>query len=294
MTFNDDANLGKSKVQRRGRTTGMAAGGGGIGIIIVLFIISQVTGVDVTSLLGGGGGTGSDQPRASSPSCETGADANANVSCLLDGAYVTLDDYWITEAKTLGISYHSPELVDFQSQTSTGCGTASTSSGPFYCPPDETIYIDTAFYDELRSQFGASGGPLAELYVVAHEWGHHIQQLSGTFDAADRSGTGPTSDSVRLELQADCFAGAWAGSATETTDANGVPYLEPITNAQLKDALNAAAAVGDDHIQQATSGQVQPESFTHGTSAQRQRWFAAGYNDGATSCDTFAVSGSKL
>jgi len=294
MTFNDNANLGGSKVRRRGRTTGMAVGGGGIGVVL-LFVLSQFLGVDLTGLAGGGSGVApQDNSVVGDPSCETGQDANENVDCRMDGAYVSLDAYWGSEAGKLGISYHAPGFVLFDQATSTGCGSATSASGPFYCPPDETIYIDTTFYDVLRSRFGASGGPLAELYVVAHEWGHHIQQLSGAFAAADRTDTGPGSDSIRLELQADCFAGAWAAAASTTTDSSGVPFLKPITTAQVQDALNAAATVGDDRIQEASGAEVQPESWTHGSSEQRQRWFSTGYEAGAGACDTFAPAESAL
>ena len=144
----------------------------------------------------------------------------------------------------------------------------------------------------LAQQFGDEAGPLAQLYVLAHEYGHHIQQITGTFDQYPNNGTGPTSNGVRTELQADCFAGAWVANAAQQTDAKGVPFLQAPTEDQIRDALDAAAAVGDDHIQ-AQSGQVNPESWTHGSSEQRQRWFATGYKSGVYACDTFAV-GSNL
>lgn len=291
MTFNDNASLGGSKVRRRGRTTGLAVGGGGIGVV-VLFLVSQFLGVDVTGLVGGG--TGSDNSVIGDSSCQTGEDANENVSCRMDGAYVSLDDYWGAEAGKIGVDYHAPGFVLFEQGVSTACGSASSATGPFYCPPDETIYIDTSFYDVLRERFGASGGPLAELYVVAHEWGHHIQQLSGAFAAADRSDTGPGSDGIRLELQADCFAGAWAAAASTTADESGVPFLKPITQAQITDALNAASTVGDDNIQRSSGGEVEPESWTHGSSEQRQRWFSTGFDGGAGACDTFAPATADL
>lgn len=292
MTFNDNSDLRGSKVQRRGRTTGVAVGAGG-GVVILLFLLSQMLGVDLTGLAGTGTDTGT-QPQASAPACDTGAEANASVDCRMDGAYVSLDAYWAEEAPALGIDYAVPGFVLFEGGTQTGCGAASSASGPFYCPPDQTLYIDTSFYDDLRSRFGASGGPLAELYVVAHEWGHHIQQESGSFATTDRTDTGPGSDTIRLEVQADCYAGAWAGAASTTLDANGVPFLEPITQAQVTDALDAAAAVGDDRIQQASGVDVQPETWTHGSAEQRQRWFVTGYEGGAGACDTFAVSAGEL
>ena len=132
------------------------------------------------------------------------------------------------------------------------------------------------------------------MYVIAHEWGHHIQNIAGIMKGLDLQNTGAASDSVRLELQADCFAGAWAGSASTTADASGTPFLEPITNEQIADALNAAASVGDDNIQEATQGQVNKESWTHGSSAQRQKWFQQGYEQGPQGCDTFGATAADL
>ena len=182
----------------------------------------------------------------------------------------------------------------FTQSVSTGCGSATSATGPFYCPPDQIIYVDVTFFDELESRFGASGGPLAQMYVVAHEWGHHVQNLAGTLQAAQDGQTGPTSNSVRTELQADCFAGAWVGEAANTEDDNGVTFLQQPTAADVADALSAAAAVGDDRIQEATQGQVSPHTFTHGSSEQRQAWFTTGYEQGPAACDTFGIDGSQL
>lgn len=212
----------------------------------------------------------------------------------MEGAAESLDAYWIQESRDLGTDYTTPGFVLFDGSTGTGCGQASAATGPFYCPPDRSIYLDTAFYDDLQSRYGSSGGPLAQMYVVAHEWGHHVQQLQGTFAATDRSGTGASSGSVRVELQADCYAGAWVGAAATTKDADGQTFFEPITRDQIRDALSAASAVGDDSIQERATGSVDPDSFTHGSSAQRQAWFTRGYEQGATRCDTFSVPGSAL
>ena len=184
-----------------------------------------------------------------------------------------------------------PAAEAFEGQTTTGCGAASASTGPFYCPPDQTIYLDLGFYDVLQSQFGAQDGPLAEMYVTAHEYGHHVQNLTGVMDQAQRQGTGAESDSVRVELQADCYAGMWVGNAATQVDPDtGVTFLEPITTDQLQQALSAAEAVGDDHIQQQSGGGVNPDSWTHGSSEQRQRWFTTGYEQGTlAACDTFAT-----
>jgi predicted metalloprotease len=292
MTFNDDARIGRGRVSKRGRNTGIAVGGGGLGLVAIV-LIGQLLGVDLSGLAGGlGGGStapgqGEDQSLAE---CQTGQDANEKTDCRMVGAADTLDDYWSGQVR----DYVQPQLVIFSGATGTGCGNATSAVGPFYCPADQTVYIDTAFYNDLRVRFGATGGPLAELYVVAHEWGHHIQNTTGIMEGLNTQETGPDSDGVRLELQADCFAGAWAGDATETQDASGRPLLEEITDAQLKEALSAAAAVGDDRIQERTSGQVLPETWTHGASESRQKWFTAGFEGGPQACDTFKVPGDQL
>jgi len=287
MTFNPNADIGGGKTSKRGRNTGIAVGGG-LGVI-ALVIISQLLGVDVTGLLGGGGG----QPAAEDSAleeCQTGQDANERVDCRMKGAAASLEDYWVDAAPTIGVAYASPQgFVLFTDAVATGCGNASSATGPFYCPPDQTLYVDTSFFDQLESQFGASGGPLAEMYVVAHEWGHHIQNLAGVLERAQDGQTGPTSNSVRTELQADCFAGSWAAAASQTTDERGVPFLQPITRDQYAQAIDAAAAVGDDRIQETTSGRVDPESWTHGSAEQREAWFTRGFKSGSTDqCDTFA------
>ncbi|MBX3100526.1 MAG: neutral zinc metallopeptidase [Salinibacterium sp.] len=291
MTFDDNAKIDPSRVSRRGRNTGIAAGGGGL-LVIGLFIASQLFGVDLTGLAGlAGGSTGSDTGQDQQlTQCQTGAAANASVDCLMAGAADSLDTYWGAELPRLGADYRSTNIVLFTDSTDTGCGGASSSTGPFYCPPDETIYIDTAFFDELTTRFGATGGPLAEMYVVAHEWGHHIQNITGIMNGLDLQATGPSSDSVRLELQADCFAGAWVGAAPTITDENGVAFLEPVTDVQIEDALSAASAVGDDRIQSATQGQVTQETWTHGSSDARQKWFLIGYKGGPDACNTFQVA----
>jgi predicted metalloprotease len=302
MTFDDDARIDTSKVTRRrgrGRTTGIAAGGGGLLVVVAVILVQQFTGVDLSGIVGGaGGGSGSgagQQQDEAIEGCTTGAEANASVECRMAGAADSLDTYWTTAAPEVGIAdYVSPGFSLFDAATTTGCGEASSATGPFYCPPDQRLFVDTTFFDELRTRFGASGGPLAQMYVVGHEWGHHIQQLSGAFDRADRTGTGPTSDSVRLEVQADCYAGAWVGAASQIRDDSGTAFLEPVSGAEVRDALDAAAAVGDDRIQAASGGEVDPHTWTHGSAEQRQRWFEAGRAGGPTACDTFAVPGTQL
>lgn len=285
MTFNDNANIDPSKVSRRGRTTGIAVGGGGVLLFVGLFVLSQVLGVDLTGLAGGG--TAPQEPGQALTQCTTGQAANDSIDCRMAGAADSLDTYWAGQFDT---GYRSTQIVLFTDQTNTGCGGATSAVGPFYCPSDETIYLDTSFYDDLSSRFGASSGSLAQMYVVAHEWGHHIQNLVGTMSGLDLQDSGPTSDGVRLEVQADCYAGAWVGAASTIVDENGTPFLEPVTDQQIADALSAASAVGDDRIQEATQGQVTPETWTHGSSEMRQRWFTIGYQGGPNACDTFSAA----
>jgi predicted metalloprotease len=301
MTFDDDARIDSSKVTRRrgrGRTTGIAAGGGGLLVVVAVVLVQQFTGVDISGLVGGagsGGGGSSEQQDEALTGCDTGADANADIQCRMAGAADSLDTYWTATAPEVGIAdYGTPGFVLFDAATTTACGDATSATGPFYCPPDRSLYMDTTFFDELRTRFGASGGPLAQMYVVGHEWGHHIQQLSGAFDRADRTGTGPESDSVRLEVQADCYAGAWVGAASEIRDDGGTAFLEPVTPTEIADALDAAAAVGDDRIQEASGAEVDPHTWTHGSAEQRQRWFEAGRAGGPAACDTFAVPAGRL
>ncbi|HSM01550.1 MAG TPA: neutral zinc metallopeptidase [Acidimicrobiia bacterium] len=289
MTFRDDADIGSGRTSKRGKM----ALGGGLGLVAVV-LIAQLLGVDVTGFLGGSGGAPAEGQ--SLEHCQTGADANADIECRMVGASASLEAYWEDADEAIGVRYEPPAggLVLFDQAVQTGCGSGSSATGPFYCPLDETIYIDVSFFGALQDRFGAEGGPLAEMYVVAHEWGHHMQHLTGVLEETRDRETGPTSNAVRVELQADCFAGAWAAAASTVTDDSGTPFLQPLTDAQIRDALSAAAAVGDDRIQETTQGEVDPHAFTHGTSEQRQDWFLAGFRGGADSCDTFSVAGSEL
>jgi uncharacterized protein len=295
MSFRDDSQLDPSEVRdERGRGGfggafpggRIAAGGGGLGLAGIVIVV-------LLQLLGGGGSLGQlgnlqDQTGAGAAadlsSCRTGADANARQDCRIVGYVNSVQRFWRDEFARRGRAYE-PATTYFESdQWQTGCGAASTDVGPFYCPADKHVYIDLTFLDELHDRFGATGGSLAQGYVIAHEYGHHVQDLLGTLDQGANT-TGAQGTSVRTELQADCFAGVWAAHATDTG------LLEPITKAQVADALDAAAAVGDDRIQTQTQGQVDPDKWTHGSSQQRQKWFTIGYSTGdMTKCDTFGGS----
>lgn len=291
MTFNPNADVSGHKAKRRGRNAAIA-GGGVVGIGAIVVVVMNMLGLgDFASLVDGviGGGQQQEQRSQGLEHCLTGADANEDDACRLAAASLAIDQFWSENVQ----GYREPTLTIVDGSESTPCGTASNQTGPFYCPADEGVYMDPTFFALLRQQFGASAGELSQLYVLAHEYGHHIQHITGIMSAHPTGDTGPTSNGVRIELQADCYAGAWVGAMTEQTDDDGVPYLRAPTEKQLADAINAASTVGDDHIQ-AQSGRVNPESWTHGSSAQRQFWFAAGYEYGLQRCDTFAVSAGDL
>ncbi|HET7517218.1 MAG TPA: neutral zinc metallopeptidase [Actinomycetes bacterium] len=304
MRFDDDSQLDTSQVRdTRGRggfsgfpRRGGVAIGGGAGILgLVVFILLQ--------LLGGGGTTtsgalpGIDQVQGETGNlaeeCKTGADANAKLDCRVVAVVNSVQDFWAAEFERRGAQYQQAPTTLFSGGVQTGCGTASSDVGPFYCPRDATVYIDLSFYRDLQTKFGAQGGPFAQAYVLAHEYGHHVQNLTGTMDeAANARSTGPQGASTRLELQADCYAGLWANHATtEPGPDGGDPLVERITAQDIADGLDAAAAIGDDTIQQRFQGQVSPETWTHGSSAQRQRWFTTGYRTGdLDQCNTFRGS----
>jgi predicted metalloprotease len=291
MTFQPGAQLDPSQVEDvRGRRVGgrgvAIGGGGGLGLVIlIVYVLLGGNPGDLGSLSGQIAGDGSGAGPASTAlanECKTGTDANNREDCRILGYINSVQAYWTNEFKSAGSTYQPARTRFFTDQINTGCGFASAASGPFYCPADRYVYIDLGFFNDLRTKFGATGGPLAEAYVLAHEYGHHVQDLEGTL-TGNSGDTGATSRSVRTELQADCYAGVWAHNAAATG------YLVPLTDAQIADALDAAAAVGDDRIQQQTQGSVNPESWTHGSAAQRQKWFTTGYKVGKPdACDTFS------
>ena len=289
MDFRDRVRLDTSQVRdRRGarRGRGLAVGGGGLGILGLL--VALALGVDPSALTGDGGGFGEgaySQPASDlAERCRTGADADRDVDCRVVGTVNSVQEYWEAAFAETGRRYEPSTTELFEGGTSTGCGSATSAVGPFYCPADRGVYFDLGFFDELETRFGARGGPFAMAYVIAHEYGHHVQNLDGTSGRVDRREQGPQSDAVRLELQADCYAGVWAANAVDTG------FLTELSDRDVADALSAAAAVGDDRIQEAARGRVDPESWTHGSAEQRQRWFTTGLRSGdPAACDTFAV-----
>ena len=281
VTFRPGTQLDPGQVRDmrgRGGTIALGGGLGGIAVLVVVLLLGG-TPQDAATLSGLLNGTtvGDQTANDLSQACKTDVDANSREDCRIVGYVNSVQAYWGTAID----GYTLAPTTFYTDAISTGCGQASSAVGPFYCPSDKQVYIDLGFFDTLQSQFGAEGGPFAEAYIIAHEYGHHVQDLLGTLQAGG-SETGPGSRSVRTELQADCFSGVWANHAVETG------FLDPITPAQLETALNAAASVGDDRIQEKTQGQVNPETWTHGSAAQRQHWFQAGLDGGNSSnCDTF-------
>ena len=286
MTFRRDVDLDPGQVQDRrggGRVRGGGiAVGGGLGTLIIIALV-LFTGGNLGDLGGlGAGGAPQTGPVSSqlATECQTGADANERQDCRIVATVNSLQDYWTEAFQADGQQYTPATTVLFTEQVQTECGGATSAVGPFYCPLDQTVYIDLGFFEQLQTQFGAEGGPFAEEYVIAHEYGHHVQNLLGQLEAGRDAGA--EGGAVRTELQADCYAGVWGGTAVE----NG--FLEPLTQEQINQALDAASVIGDDRIQEQTQGQVSPETWTHGSSEQRQQWFSIGLEArSADACDTF-------
>jgi len=322
MSLNEDADLDTSQVEdlrgRRGRggtfgfplPTGRGGGGlripglggkGGMGLIglVVFCLLGLLFGGGATGLLpsideiGGLGDAPTDEDTALGETCARDNPDRFDDPACRNLLYInSIQAYWQTALpERFGVPYQATTTRYFSEAVSTACGNATSGAGPFYCPGDHHVYLDLTFYSELARRFGASG-EFAQAYVLAHEYGHHVQTLLGIESqmrrAQQRDPGNANEYSVMLELQADCLAGVWANGAEGTTDERGQPLFAAITERDIAEALAAAAAVGDDAIQQRTTGQVNPEAFTHGTSAQRQRWFQTGYTTGDPGqCDTF-------
>ncbi|HEX2195122.1 MAG TPA: neutral zinc metallopeptidase [Candidatus Limnocylindria bacterium] len=279
MTIRRRARLDPGQV-RDLRGAGGVALGGGIGGIILIAVVMLLGGdpsqLPLDALSGQRAGT--EQANDLSDECQTGADAAEDKACRIVAYVNSIQEYWSEE---MGGEYQEAVTTFFTGSVQTACGNATSQVGPFYCPQDQGVYIDLGFFDVLEQQLGAEGGDFAEAYVIAHEYGHHVQNLTGVLTAGG-GGQGAESRAVRTELQADCYAGVWGANAVETG------FLEPITDEQIAQAMDTAESIGDDRIQQKTQGQVNPETWTHGSSEQRQEWFRTGLQRGdPASCDTF-------
>jgi predicted metalloprotease len=294
VRFRRNAPLDPGQVtDARGRGVGpggLAVGGGGLGLVgLVIYVL--------IALLSNGGGLGQLEPldnqqigQDNTPSeiktaCKRGQDANERQDCRIVAVVNSVQKFWDGVFERSNRRYQFANTFFFSGQVDTACGTADSQVGPFYCPRDKLVYIDLGFFDELQSRFGVGSATFTQAYVIAHEYGHHVQNQLGVLDNISGDRQGPESLSVRSELQADCYAGVWAAHAVET----GI--VEQLTQADVNDGLDAAAAIGDDRIQQTTQGQVNPETWTHGSSEQRRRWFSQGYEQGRPAvCDTFSGS----
>jgi predicted metalloprotease len=305
MRFNPKARIDESQVENRGGGGGFGGGLGGGGmrlpiptggggkaglggflVILLLVVLTQCMGNDIFS---SNAPDSSTQGTQGSTSCRTGADANASEDCAVDLITNSVQNYWAQAYdREIGQPYQDIKTIKFSGSTSSGCGQASSATGPFYCPNDQRVYLDLTFFQQmLQGRLGAKGGPFAEAYVVAHEYGHHIENLLGIMGRV-RSTQGENSDSVKLELMADCLAGAWAKHAQETDDASGQPLISDLTQQDIDDALDSASAVGDDRIQKRSGGRVNPESWTHGSAAQRKQAFGHGLKNGTIeACNLF-------
>jgi uncharacterized protein len=251
-------------------------GAGGVILALVGYFVFGIDPRDTLSVVQG-------QQRAPAEQAGARGTPQDQAAQFVDVIEQSTTDVWTQQFQKIGRTYERPASITLYDQaTGTGCGEGQSAMGPFYCPNDQKVYLDLAFWNELESRFGAKG-EFARAYVIAHEVGHHVQQLTGQTDKVGASRRGAASGSVRLELQADCYAGVWAAHAGEVSGGGIV-----ISPADIQDGLGAASAVGDDAIQSKTQGRVVPDSFTHGSSAQRMKWFSRGYDQGdPAACDTF-------
>ena len=283
MTFRKDASYdtGRARSSSGGRGGLVAGGGVGTVVLVGLYLLLGGNPSDLASLLGAGGQGGRDAGDYNLEHCRTIEDANEYDDCRMVATAETIDEVWANQLPTqAGLSYSEPGLHLFRSSVNTGCGAASSSTGPFYCPADQTVYLDVSFFEQLAS-LGGSAGPLAQMYIEAHEFGHHIQNLEDTLGLSDYRNPGADSNAVKIELQADCYGGVWAHYADDSEE------IEAFSEEQLNQAIETAGAVGDDNIQRRSGGSVNPEGFTHGTSQERKEAFLRGYETGTmASCDT--------
>ncbi len=271
----------------RGNVQDVRGGGGGggmgmplgIGGVVILLVGSWLTGVNLFDVVGGGGATGVVAERSAAP-----ANSSPEEERLVDFVDAVMGDIQATWSTKAG-SYQPTRAVLFRNSINSACGLSSSATGPFYCPGDRKVYLDLSFFNALHQKLGAPGD-FAQAYVLAHEVGHHVQNLTGTLDSQPFSGNA-NERSVRVELQADCYAGVWGHEAAKPgRAAAGKVELEP---GDVEEGLNAASAIGDDRLQQKSQGHVSPESFTHGSSAQRVAWFKRGMETGdPRACDTFS------
>ncbi|HYN69554.1 MAG TPA: neutral zinc metallopeptidase [Candidatus Eisenbacteria bacterium] len=263
--------------------------GGGLGGIIIVVIFLLLSGAFSGGSTGGLGGLGGEAPGGGAFQSLDPADEQAQ---FLNAVTVDIQTFWEKSFQAAGKQYPTTVLVLFSQATQTGCGVASSATGPFYCPADQKVYLDTGFFDELASQRFGAPGDFAQAYVIAHEFGHHVQNALGIMDqvaSEQQSNPDRANDlSIRLELQADCLAGTWAHSVWAQPDQSDV---ESITQEDVSEAIKATEAVGDDRIQDQATGTINKESWTHGSSEQRTKWFQTGFQQGTTEgCDTFAVA----
>jgi predicted metalloprotease len=277
----DDLRPSSDVEDRRGAFGGygphLAVGGGGLGLV-GLVIISLLFGVDPSQLLNGTDQGGAPATQTTEQNGPRADDAEFQFARRIVGS---AEDVWTPILQAKGVQFAPATLTVYDYETPTGCGEGQSAAGPFYCPQDSHIYLDLSFFHELSDRFGAPG-QFAQAYVIAHEYGHHIQNLMGTFERHGGGGTGAESDSVRRELQADCYAGVWANRANA--------QFRILQTGDVEAGLRAAAAVGDDTLEKQSQGYAVPDSFTHGTSAQRTRWFKRGLAGGdMDSCDTFSA-----
>lgn len=305
MTFNENARLDPSQVEDRrgaggrfgggfGRGVGGGGGGrgpviaGGGGLSVIVLVAALLLGVNPFEMGAASPASdvswpqqvGTDQV-STAAECQTGADANRRADCRVVGFVNSIQDYWRGDFQRRNMQYTPAKTVLFSGATQAGCGYASEAMGPFYCPQDQRVYLDLSFFSDLQGKYGASAGPFAQAYVVAHEYGHHLQNILGLLPEGASQDRGAQGAAVRVELMADCLAGVWVSNAAKTG------YLTTPTESDVRDALSAAAAVGDDRLMKKATGRVVPDAFTHGSSEQRMTWFNTGYRSGdMAQCNT--------